>query len=130
MPLQLPDNDSAPFYIIGTDAKGVRGAQLASGATIGVTSADPNTAALTLDPTPQPAPDGTATIASGTVNSPATVAQPNVPINLVAQVTNADGTPGDSATDTVTVTPGSEAAIGEVFGAATPVSVVPSARKR
>ena len=128
MPLQLPDNDSAPFFIIGTDAKGVKGASLPAGASLAVTSADPATVAVTMDPTPQPAPDGTPSLASGTVTSPATVAQPNVPINLAAQVTLADGTAGDSATDTVTVNPGTEDAIGEVFGAAVPVSA--SAKKR
>lgn len=130
MPLILPDNDSAPFYIIGTDAKGVKGAQLASGDSIGVTSADPNTVSLTLDPTPQPAPDGTPTIASGTLTSPATVAQPNVAINLTAAVTHSDGSAGDSVTDTVTVEPGTEAALGEAFGAAVPVSVAPTSRKK
>lgn len=128
MALQLPDNDSAPFFIIGTDAKGAKGASLPDGAKIDVTSADPNTVAVELDATPGLDPDGNQSIASGKLTSPATVAQPNVPISLNAQVTLSDGSAGDSATDTVTVKPGTEVALGEVFGAATPVAV--AAKKR
>lgn len=131
MPLTLPDDESAPYYIFGVDAKGVKGASLPAGASIASpVSADPNTVILTPDTTPQPAPDGTPTLASGTVSSPATVAQPNVAINITAQVTNADGSAGASLTDTVTIVPGADATLGDLFGAATTVAVAAAARKR
>lgn len=131
MPLTLPDNDTAPYYIFGVDAKGVAGAALPAGASIAPpVSADPNTVILTPDATPQVAPNGVQSLASGTVSSPATVAQPNVAINITAQVTNADGSAGASLTDTVTIAPGTEATLGDLFGTATPVAVAAAARKR
>jgi len=132
MPLNLPDDDSAPYYILGIDAKGVKGAQLAAGASLAVTSADPNTVVVTPDASPAVEPtSGLQSLASGTVSSPASPAAPNTAIAINAAVTNADGTAGISVSDTVTVTPGAAAALGEVFGAAVPVPVVapPASRK-
>lgn len=128
MPLTLPDNDSALFSVIGTDSKGVKGASLPTGAKLVVTSSDPNTVVVNQDATAQPAADGTPTVGSGNVQSAATPAAPNTPITITAQVVLADGSNGDSITDTVTVAPGTETAVGILFGAALPVSA--SAKKK
>ena len=136
MPLTLPDNQQKRIFIIGKDAKGVLGATLDVGQTCTITSADPDTVLITHDPTPVPTlgvdgvPDGTPTVASAIVDSPATVANPDQPIDVHAQVNNADGSPADSADDTVTIAPGTQESIGEAFGAAQAVSApVPAAKK-
>ena len=132
-PLKLPDDESSQFFIFGRDAKGAIGATLATGATIAVTSADPATVDVELDATPEPAPAGlldnsqqpvpvgTPSIASGTVTSTASPANPNTPVLITAQITNADQTPGASASDTCTVVPGLENSIGMLFAGAQPM---------
>jgi hypothetical protein len=138
--LQLPSGGSDRFFILGKDANGNVGAQLAQGASIAVTSADPATVTVALDPTPQPTdqagtlPDGTAvpagtpTVASGTVAAVNPPAQPGASINITAQVTNADGTPGASQVGTVAVVAGIATSIGELFD--TPVAVSAAKAKK
>jgi hypothetical protein len=134
MSLQLPDNDSAPYFIFGKDTAGLIGAQLAPGATIKVTSSDPNTVILTQDATAsgapaglvdpatgKPIPVGTPALASGQCSSAQPPANPNNPISVSWAVTNADGSAGPTDTDTVEVVPGLAASIGDVFG--TPVAL-------
>jgi hypothetical protein len=135
MALQLPDNDQAPFYILGKDAKGLLGAPLAAGASCAVTSADPNTVVVAQDASPavtpaglvdangNPVPAGLQCVASGLVSTPAAIAAPNTAITLTAAVTNADASAGPTISDTVTVIPGLAASIGDVFGPAVPVPV-------
>jgi hypothetical protein len=129
MPLILPVGDSDNFYIFGTAPS--LGALLGPGQTISVVSADPATVDLTPDPTPvavraadatSAVPAGTPTILSGVVTSPASPAQPGVAITCTATVLNADGSTAESLTDTVTVSPTVATAIGDLFGAATPVT--------
>ena len=128
VPLSLPDSMQDTYSIVGKDAAGLLGAQLAPGQTIEVVSADPATVLVVPDPTPQPVPAGesvpagTATVASGTVKSAAPPAQPNVPVSVTATVKNADGSVAETISDTVTITPGVATSVGELFGAATPVT--------
>ena len=133
MPLNLPDDDEAPYFIVGQNAKKAWGASLGSGQTITVVSADPATVGVTPDATPQPTPSelkmpdgttipaGTPTVASGMVSSAAVPASPNQAITITATVNNADGSAAESISDTVSVVPGAAVAIGELFGAVTPV---------
>lgn len=139
MPLTLPVGDQDTFYILGTAP--FLGALLGPGQTISVLSADPNTVTLTPDATARPVaaadattavPAGTPSILSGIVSSPASPAQPGVPISVTATVSNVDGTTGETLTDTVTVSPQAATAIGDLFGVATPVTgstVAPQAKK-
>lgn len=141
MPLQIADN-AAPedFFIFARDDEEVKGALLAPGQTLKVTSADENTVALAVDASTRnrrgftgfPAPDGTVCIASGKVNIPNPPAVPNVPINCTAAVFNADGTPGTDdkgnaippLVDTVEVIPGLAGTLGDLF--ATPIAPAPA----
>ena len=132
MPLSLPANtQNEKYYIIGTDANGITGAQLASGQTITVVSADPNTVVVTPDATAAVDNEGVQSVASGTVVPAATPAQLNVAINVTATVLNSDGTTAETAVDTVTVTPavlGVAVSIGELFEE--PISVASAAKKK
>jgi hypothetical protein len=115
MPLQITSNNTnEKYFIIGTDAAGLTGAQLAAGQTVAVVSADPTIVTFTPDTTPQPDNEGVPSVASGSVN-PIKVGGP---VTVTATVSNADGTAAESATDTVTVvapTPGVAVSIGELF---------------
>ncbi len=122
MALTLPDDQQDSFFIIGIDGQGISGASLAAGQTCSVFSEDPSTVAIALDATPGKAPDGTQSVASGTVKSATPPAKPNTPINLTATVTNQDGSVAETVTDTVTITPGAAVKLGEVFGTSKPVS--------
>jgi|ERR1017187_3855627 hypothetical protein len=102
MALTAPLNtQSEKFYIIGTDASGTPGAQLGSGQTIVVTSADTSIVSFTRDPTALAYNEGVASVASGSVN----FLKVGGPVTVSAAVTNADGTPAETISDTVTVTP-------------------------
>ena len=138
MPLTLPDNQAVAYYISAVDDHGLDGATLGSGQTDTVTSSDPATVVLTPDATPKPAPDGSASIASGMASPASPVAAPNKPITITSHIANADGTPGtddngnviNDATDTVTIAPGQAKSAGVLFGvpaAQTPTVPVPPA---
>lgn len=141
MPLILPIGDTSQEYIFGTAP--FLGALLGSGQTIAVVSADPNSVILTPDATAKPVaqadatsavPAGTPTIMSLVVSGPASPAQPNVAISCTATVLNADGTTAETLVDTVTMSSTAATAIGDLFGAAVPVtqsstSAVPQAKK-
>ena len=128
MPLSLPDTMQDTYVIVGKDAMGVLGAQLAAGQTLSVVSSDPATVLVTPDASPAPTsgdpgvPDGTPTVGSGSVKSANPPAQPNVAITVTATVTNADGSVAETVSDTVTITPGVATSVGELFGAAVPVT--------
>ena len=128
MPLLLPQGDEDQYFVVGLRG-GKPGAPLAAGSTVAVVSADPATILITPDATAQPTkgvtgvPDGTATLASGLV-ADAGSANVNVPINVTATETKADGTTGLTVTDTVTIVPGLADAIGELFGG-TPIVIPP-----
>src|ERR1035438_5501775 len=116
MALSLPLNTvGEKYYIYGQDANGLKGAQLATGQTISVVSADTTIVSFTPDATPQPDPaQGIATVASGAVNQVAV----GGPIAVTATVNNADGTVAETQPDTVTVTaavPGVATSIGVLF---------------
>jgi|HubBroStandDraft_5_1064220.scaffolds.fasta_scaffold153392_4 hypothetical protein len=129
MPLILPIGDSSQEYIFGTAP--FLGALLGPGQTIGVVSADPATVILTQDSPSKPVqpadataqvPAGTLTMWSAIVSAPASPAQPNVAIQVTATVLNVDGSTAEVLTDTVTVSPTAATAIGDLFGAANPVT--------
>jgi hypothetical protein len=129
MPLTLPVGDQDNYYLYGTAP--TLGALLGPGQSLQVTSADPNTVVITPDPTPIPVrsadatssvPAGTPTIQSGIVSSPTSPAQLGVPITIIATVLNSDGSTAETLTDTVTVSPTAATAIGDLFGAATPLT--------
>jgi hypothetical protein len=129
MPLILPIGDTSNEYIFGTAP--FLGALLGPGQTISVVSADPASVILTPDSTPVPvrAADATASVPAGTptmlslvVSTPASPAQPNVPITCTATVLNADGSTAETLTDTVTASPTAATAIGDLFGVATAVT--------
>ena len=131
MPLSLPANtQNEKYYIIGTDANGLTGAQLASGQSVTVVSADPNTVVITPDATPAVDNEGVQSVASGTVAPAASPAQLNVAINVTATVLNSDSSIAETAVDTVTVTPavpGVAVSIGELFEV--PLSVSSAAKE-
>src|ERR1035437_434794 len=112
MPLQLPDNKSFDYFISAVDDHGLDGASLADGQTDTVSSSDPNIV-LTADTTLRPAPDGTASIASGK-GSTANPVTNRAAITLTSKITNANGTPGTDpdgavfpdASDTVSIVAG------------------------
>jgi hypothetical protein len=117
MPLNMPDNLTDDYFIVGSDALGVDGAVLATGQTISVVSSDPATVIITPDATPRANPtDGSACVASGKVSSAQPPAKPNTAVNVTASIANADASAGPSITDTVTITPGALASVGELFG--------------
>ena len=136
MPLTL--QKSAPpdaFFIVGTDASGNLGAQLAAGQTVAVVSADLNTIVVTMDPAPKAVSgtgtpdDGVQSVASGTVAVGPTPVL-NSPINLTATVSNPDGSAAETETDTVTivpVTPGVAVSVGDVFGSQSALSTLKGA---
>jgi len=132
MPLSMPANiKDEKYYIIGADASGQTGAQLAKGQTVAVVSSDPNTVVLTPDATPAVDNEGVQSVASGSVGVGPTPAL-NTAVTVTATVTNADGTAAETISDTVTVTPtvpGVATSIGELFEE--PVTgVKPAAIKR
>ena len=124
MPLQLPDNKTFDYFISAIDDHGLDGAALAAGQTDTVSSSDPNIV-LTPDAvgSERPAPDGTASIASGkgATANPVTV---RTPITITSHIANADGTPGTDpagapipdASDTVTIVAGLANTQGVLFG--------------
>lgn len=127
MPLTMPDNKTVDYFISAVDDHGLDGASLLTGQTVAVTSADPATVVLTPDATPRPAPDGSASIASGKAASANPVGAPNSPIAITSHVSNSDGSAGTDdgtsagnviadATDTITIAPGTVKTIGELFG--------------
>ena len=129
MPLILAIGDTSQEYIFGTAPN--LGALLGPGQTITVVSADPATVILTPDTPPKPVqaadatttvPAGTPTIWSAVVSGPAIPAQPNVPIIVTATVINSDGSTAESLTDTVEMSATAATAIGDLFGAAVPVT--------
>jgi hypothetical protein len=137
MPLTLPIGDTDNFYVFGTAP--TLGALLGPGQTISVVSSDPATIILTPDPTPvavraadatAAVPAGTPTILSGVVSMPATPAQPNVAIPCTFTVLNSDGSTAETQTDTATASETAATAIGELWGAATPVTSSTAAAKR
>ena len=116
MALSAPLNTTGEkYYIYGVDANGLKGAQLASGQTISVVSADTTVVSFTPDATPQPDPtQGIATVASGAVNFIAV----GGPVTVTATVSNADGSAAETLSDTVTVTaavPGVATSLGVLF---------------
>jgi hypothetical protein len=133
MPLKLSPTNSDTFFIIGKDDSGNPGVALLPGQSVSVTSADPSTVVITMDSPAKPTlgaagvPDGTLTLASGTVKAASPVAQMNVAINVTAHIANADGNPvlDDSGVaipdqvDTVTIQANLLKSIGELFGTAT-----------
>jgi hypothetical protein len=115
MPLTAPLN-AVPYrdFVIGTDANGIKGAQLGPGQTIAVVSADTTVVSFTPDPTPLPDNEGVASIWSGMVNFVAV----GGPVNVTYTVSNSDGSVAETDTDTVTVTaavPGVATVIGDLF---------------
>ena len=130
MPLQITSNNTnKKYFIIGTDAAGLTGAQLAPGQNVSIVSADPTIVTFTPDATPQPDAEGTPSVASGSVNP----IKAGGPVNVTANVLNADGTTAESATDTVTVVapaPGVAVSIGELFEEGVTVPPTPAARKK
>lgn len=133
MPLNLPDNDSDKVYIVSRDSQGVFAALTANGYTVALTSEDTSTVEFSvLDTPPQPAPSPVSGAAAGaavpsdasaTVISPASPAQPNVPITVTATFSNPNASAPAIAplTDTVTVVPGLPASEGLLFSS--PVAV-------
>lgn len=122
MPLVAPANLTGEHaYIVGNDSpdgKGLSGAPLAPGQTISVVSADPGTVDFTVDATPLKDTEGDQSVWSAEVLLKNPPAQLNVPVDVVATVTNADGTVAETITDTVTVTPpvpGTAKSIGVLF---------------
>jgi hypothetical protein len=133
MPLSMPQNTTGEkYFIIGADASGLTGAQLAPGQTISVVSADPNTVAITPDAMPGVDNEGVQSVASGGVAAgPSPVL--NSPINVTATVSNADGSVAESVVDTVTITaavPGVAVSIGELFEQLVAGVPAAAARKR
>lgn len=131
MPLSMPQNTAnEKYFIIGTDAAGLTGAQLAKGQTISVVSGDPNTVAITPDASPAVDNEGVQSVASGGVAAgPSPVL--NTPVSATATVLNADGSIAETVVDTVTITapvPGVATSIGELFEQ--PVSGVTALAKK
>ena len=122
MPLQLPDNQGFDYFISAVDDHGLDGAALAAGQTDTVSSSDPNIV-LVADTTLRPAPDGTASIASGK-GSTANPVTNRAAITITSHIANADGTPGTNpagvaipdASDTVSIVAGLAATQGMLFG--------------
>jgi hypothetical protein len=112
----VPDNGKIPYVIVGVDADGARGAQLAQGASIEVTSADPTIGTIVPDATPGLAADGLQSIASGFF-VPTNPAKVGVPVQVNYAITNADGTAGHTGFGTVTVVAGTETSESVEFGA-------------
>jgi hypothetical protein len=105
------------YYIIGTDASGLTGAPLASGQTITVVSADPNTVVFTPDASAAVDNESVQSVASGGVAVGPTPVL-NSAITVTATVLNSDGSTAESLTDTVTITPavpGVAVSIGDLF---------------
>jgi hypothetical protein len=131
MPLSMPANiKNERYFIIGADADGLTGAQLAAGQTITVVADDPNTVALTADSAPGVDNEGVQSVASGSVGVGPTP-NLNTPINVTATVLNSDGSTAEQVVDTVTITPvvpGVAVSIGELFEA--PVAGVPATARR
>ena len=122
MPLTAPANTkNERAYIMGNDAadgSGQSGAPLDVGQTIAVVSADPATVDFTPDSPARKNNEGVQSVLSGAVNFKNPPAQQDVPITVTATVSNADGTPAETANDTVTVTApvaGPAKSIGELF---------------
>lgn len=117
MALTLPLNTkNEKYFIIGSDdsTPPIKGAQLAPGQTIAVTSSDETIVALTADATPGTDAAGDLSVASGAVQPVAV----GGPVTVTATVTNADGTQAEQITDTITVTKavaGVATSIGELF---------------
>lgn len=114
MPAALNVGQKVTFFITGTDANQVRTSQLASGASLKVSVDNSAVASIAQDATPQPAPDGGPSIASGVLTATGAGSA-----NISAAVMNADGTVGPQATDVVVVSaaaPGPATAITIVFG--------------
>lgn len=122
MPLKLSSDQTDDFFVVAEDAHGIEGANVPAGSVVTVTSADPNSVVITQDATPRNAPDGSVSIASGKVAPAATVAQPNVAINVTSHIANADGSASSipDAVDTVTIVPGVAVKEGVLFGTPTP----------
>jgi hypothetical protein len=122
MPLQLPDNQTFDYFISAVDDHGLDGATLAAGQTDTVSSSDPNIV-LVADTTLRPAPDGTASVASGK-GSTANPVTNRAAITITSHIANADGTPGTNpagaaipdASDTVSIVAGLAATQGMLFG--------------
>jgi hypothetical protein len=115
MALTLPLNTkNEKYFIIGTDASGESGALLAAGQTIAVVSSDTTIVSFTPDAPAVPDAEGVPSVASGAV-TPVAVGGP---VTVTATVTNADGSAGETLTDTITVTaavPGVAVSIGALF---------------
>jgi hypothetical protein len=123
MPLNLPDNMSVDVFISAVDDHNLDGAALGTGQTVAVVSADPASVVYTADATARPAPDGSASIASGKAAAANPVASRSA-IAITSTILNADGTPGTNpagtaipvASDTITVQAGLASAEGVLFG--------------
>jgi hypothetical protein len=105
MPLSMPQNTTGEkYFIIGADANGLTGAQLATGQ-------------ITPDAAPAVDNEGVQSVASGGVASGSSPVL-NTPVNVTATVLNADGSTAESVVDTVIITaavPGVATSIGELF---------------
>jgi hypothetical protein len=127
MPLSMPANHTGEkYFIIGKDATGLLGAQLATGQTINVISSDPNTVVIAPDATPGVDNENTQSVASGGVTVGPTPAL-NTAVTVTATVLNADGSTAETASDTVTITaavPGVATSVGVLFEQ--PVSGAPA----
>jgi hypothetical protein len=106
----IVDTANKRLIVVGLDSLGAKGAQLGTGASILVSSADLTIASLVPDASPVADPDGNPSIYSAVI-TPTTPPVTGKTVTLTAQVTNADGTQQNPMTVDILWTPGTEASL-------------------
>lgn len=109
-PFVLTDNQQVTYGLSAEDAK-LNPAQLAAGATLAVTSADPASVAVVPDATP-----AAGTVASGLLVAGAKL---TASVQISAAVTNADGSAGPTGTQAIAVVADAASTIAFTLGTAT-----------
>lgn len=125
MPVKLPvGTTNEKFYLTLMDAAGNYLSALDPGEVVAVVSDDPATVDFTIGTysVQDPDPGAPPTVTSGSVIVKNPPAQPNVPINITATFSLADGTVDASVSDTAEITNEGGRKAGILFGTATPLT--------
>ena len=122
IPLNTP-NETYAIFGVGPHVGDKPGAVLNHGQSVKLTSANPKIVHFGPDRVPKLDKDGASSVASGNI----VLVAEGGPVEVTATLINANGAPGESMTDTITVTapvlaPAVPEASGELFGKALPLA--------
>jgi hypothetical protein len=125
MPLKIPINKSADYFVTASAILRGKGVSLQAGQGVAVHSSDLATVIVKGDATPRTAPNGTKAVASGTFQAIKVTNTTTPVLTVTASVLNTrdgspakypDGSPIPPLTDTITVQAGLTKPEGSMFG--------------